>query len=115
MSLDALAGGLLAALAVVLLVAIRGNVGKVRIEEARALVADGAVLLDVRSTAEFASGHLPNAVNIPVQELGRRLGELDPATPVVVYCASGIRSASAASRLKWAGLAAHDLGAMSRW
>jgi rhodanese-related sulfurtransferase len=52
----------------------------------------GAVLLDVRSAAEFSSGHLPGALNIPHTELRGRLGEIARDCPVLVYCASGFRS-----------------------
>jgi rhodanese-related sulfurtransferase len=87
-----------------------------RSTEAKDLVAKGALLLDVRTHEEFASGHIPGAKNIPVQELGRRLGELAVTkTPVVVYCRSGGRSASAASVLRQAGHTVCDLGAMSNW
>jgi rhodanese-related sulfurtransferase len=78
--------------------------------EARALVARGAQLLDVRSEAEFGAGGLPGAENIPVQSLERRLDELDRERPIVVYCASGMRSARAADLLRGAGFDVHDLG-----
>ncbi|MDQ1286946.1 MAG: hypothetical protein QG622_511 [Actinomycetota bacterium] len=52
----------------------------------------GTVLLDVRSPAEFATGHLPGAVNIPHTQLRERIGEIPPGAPVRVYCASGFRS-----------------------
>jgi phage shock protein E len=83
--------------------------------EARAKVQAGAVLLDVRSRAEFSGGALPGALNVPVQELGARLGELPKEKPLVVYCASGMRSASAVSMLRARGFDAHDLGPGSRW
>lgn len=51
-----------------------------------------SVLLDVRSPAEFASGHLPGALNIPHTQLRARLGEIPASAPVWVYCASGFRS-----------------------
>ena len=61
----------------------------------RQLVEQGALLLDVRTPAEFSEGHVPHATNIPVQELGARLGEVGPKTrPVVVYCRSGGRRRS---------------------
>ncbi len=83
---------------------------------AREKVAAGAQLVDVRSEAEFRGGGIPGAKNIPVQSLSRRLGELDRQKPVVVYCASGMRSASAASLLKRSGFAeVHDLGPASAW
>jgi phage shock protein E len=86
-------------------------------QDARALVANGARLVDVRTAEEYAGGHLPGAVNIPVDELPDRIGDLGPHDqPVVVYCASGGRSASAARLLAGAGFTAvHNLGAMSNW
>ena len=66
-------------------------------------IASGAQILDVRTREEFQGGAYPGARNIPVQELGSRLGELDPSKPVVVYCAAGGRSASAASLMMQAG------------
>lgn len=85
--------------------------------EARALVARGALLLDVRTPSEFSSGHVPNAVNIPVQELGKRIGEAGPKDrPIVVYCKSGRRSAMARSMLEKAGYQrVLDIGPMSNW
>lgn len=85
--------------------------------DARRLVAAGAQLIDVRSPEEFAAGHLPGARNIPVDALERRLDEVGARDrPVVVYCASGVRAASAARILTGAGFASvHNLGAMSAW
>jgi rhodanese-related sulfurtransferase len=91
--------------------------GDVSGAEARRLVQAGARLIDVRSSAEFAAGHVAGAVNIPVQDLGARLSDLPPKDgAVVVYCRSGHRSRAAARLLKKAGFeAVHDLGPMSRW
>lgn len=58
-------------------------------------VLDTALVLDVRSRAEFATGHLPGALNIPHTELRDRLDEVQDAAagrPVRVHCASGVRS-----------------------
>jgi rhodanese-related sulfurtransferase len=84
---------------------------------ARQLVADGAQLLDVRTRDEFAAGHIAGAKNIPVQELEQRLGELGAKdAPLVVYCRSGRRSATAKRLLEAAGWTkVHDAGAMSSW
>lgn len=83
---------------------------------ARELVANGALLLDVRTPDEFREHHLPVAVNIPVQELGRRLSELGPkARPVVVHCRSGARSAAAAQLLRREGYEVHDIGGIGNW
>jgi len=60
----------------------------------------GLVVLDVRTPAEYASGHIPNARLIPLDELEDRLPEL-PAkdTPILVHCAAGGRSAAAGELL----------------
>lgn len=55
---------------------------------------EGHLLIDVRTPAEFASGHIAGAVNIPVDELASRLSEVPQGQPVVVYCRSGNRSAT---------------------
>ncbi len=91
--------------------------GKVDGATAKALVQSGAKLVDVRMPDEFASGHVPGAVNIPVHEIKSRLAEIGPpTTKVVVYCRSGSRSASAAYTLQKAGYAnVYDLGPASAW
>jgi phage shock protein E len=85
--------------------------------DARQLVQAGARLVDVRTPGEFAAGHIPGAINVPVQQLDTRMSELQPKeTAIVVYCRSGQRSGNAARMLKSAGFeAVHDLGPMSRW
>jgi adenylyltransferase/sulfurtransferase len=61
------------------------------------------VVVDVREPQEWDICHLPGAVLIPLGELPQRLGELDPAVPVVCQCRSGIRSARAAQFLRLQG------------
>jgi hydroxyacylglutathione hydrolase len=72
------------------------------LEERRTDLAD-LVLLDVRQPGETEGGVIAGAVTIPLTQLNQRLGELDPATPTVVYCAGGFRSMIASSRLEQAG------------
>ena len=55
----------------------------------------GALLVDVRTAAEFFNGNAPGTINIPLQELGGRLNELPKSSPVVLCCASGTRSGMA--------------------
>ena len=95
----------------------RSTRGKASSAEVKKLLEAGALLVDVRSAAEFSSGHLPGAKNIPVQELAARTGELgEKDAPIVVYCRSGARSGSAASYLQKQGFTrVSDLGAMSRF
>jgi phage shock protein E len=98
---------------------VGGLGGKADPHKVKVLVEEsGARLLDVRTKDEFSSGHLDRALNIPVGDLERRLAELgdDKAKPVVVYCASGMRSGNAKRILVRAGFEdVHDLGSMSRW
>jgi phage shock protein E len=76
---------------------------------ARRLVAAGATVIDVRTADEYADAHLPQAINIPVQELPNRLPEVaklvagDKRRPLVVYCAAGSRAAKAKATLDAAG------------
>ena len=77
--------------------------------------ANGPLVLDVRSAEEFASGHVPAAINVSLQ-VAARTGELDPAREVVVYCERGTRAAKAAEVLRSAGFAVRHLtGDMSGW
>lgn len=65
------------------------------------LVQQGAILLDVRSKAEFSGGHIKGAINIPVNVLNNHLGQLkDKNKTIITCCASGMRSASAKSILQ---------------
>lgn len=84
-------------------------------QEARAAVAAGATLLDVRTVDEFQELHLDGAKNVPLHELGRSLASVPKDKPVVVYCAVGSRSATAAMMLSRAGYDVLNLGAMANW
>jgi len=83
--------------------------------KAHAEVAAGALLLDVRTEGEFRGGSLPKAKNIPLPSLGSHIAELSKERPIVVFCASGMRSARAASILRAQGFTVHDLGPLSAW
>lgn len=106
----------LVAVAAFLLMKFMGR-GDLKGADARKLVEGGARLLDVRSPGEFASGHVPGAINVPLDALERRLGEVGPKErTVVVYCASGARSAAAKRVLMSKGYAdVKNLGPMSAW
>lgn len=88
-------------------------------EFAQGLRQPGAVLLDVRRPDEFASGHLPGAVNIDVTspDFAQRVATLDKTQPTYVYCRSGARSATAAGQLTTAGFAqvSNLLGGVLDW
>ncbi|MDP2182544.1 MAG: rhodanese-like domain-containing protein [Actinomycetota bacterium] len=74
-------------------------------KELATLVDEGVTVLDVRTAGEFAAGHVPGAVNIPIDQLSTGLGALDNSKPVAVYCATGARSSQALSVLQAAGFA----------
>jgi rhodanese-related sulfurtransferase len=59
-----------------------------------------ALLVDVRSGSEFASGHIPGAINIPMEEIEARLDDLDVNLPIILICQSGKRARMSASLLE---------------
>ncbi len=69
-----------------------------------------ACLLDVRTPQEFAAGHIPGAVNVPVDELRSHRGELPSDRPITVYCQVGQRGYLAQRILSQAGFQAANLG-----
>jgi NADPH-dependent 2,4-dienoyl-CoA reductase/sulfur reductase-like enzyme/rhodanese-related sulfurtransferase len=86
---------------------LRGDQPQVGVED----LAEGApFLLDVRTPAEFAVGHIPGAVNVPVDELRSRLAELPRDRAITVYCQVGMRGYLALRILRQAGLRAANLG-----
>ncbi|WP_439106130.1 rhodanese-like domain-containing protein [Congregibacter sp.] len=74
-------------------------------QAALAAVQGGALLVDVRTAEEFATGHLPGAVNIPHGEIVEGLAALETpkSTEIVLYCRSGNRSGIATKSLSAAG------------
>lgn len=80
-----------------------GDIRDIEARELKALLdtgnGDRPVVVDVREAWEFRSGHVEDAVHIPLGELAQRVSELDPERPVAVICASGSRSQSAAAFL----------------
>lgn len=91
-------------------------VQEVKCTEAMKLVDEGAILIDVRTIAEYSSGHLDGAKNIPVEVIAEQIeSEIsDKDTKIVVYCRSGNRSATAGQTLIDMGYTnVYDLGAMN--
>ena len=86
-------------------------------ELARRLAEAPVHLLDVRSDEEWAIAHLDGALHIPITELDQRLGELDPAAPLVVYCKMGGRGARAVRVLRDHGFTQvmNLNGGLDRW
>jgi rhodanese-related sulfurtransferase len=93
---------------------LRGDHPQVSAEQLSGAGLDGGtgrppVVLDVRTSEEFAAGHLPDAVNIPVDELRSRLAELPHDRPLVAYCQVGQRGYLAVRLLREAGYQAMNL------
>ncbi len=70
-----------------------------------AMINDGALVIDVRSVGEFSEGHIDGAINIPHVMIAKEIAlhEKDKAKVIIVYCASGARSAVAKKSLESAG------------
>ncbi|MBP7809857.1 MAG: rhodanese-like domain-containing protein [Bacteroidia bacterium] len=69
-----------------------------------ALLKEGAVIVDVRSKAEFSTGHAKGSINIPLEQIGSSVEKLKKHNHVVVCCRSGNRSAQAQRVLQSKGL-----------
>jgi rhodanese-related sulfurtransferase len=69
------------------------------------LVSKGAIIVDVRTPQEYNTGHISNALNIPVDKLQGKISELaKKGKPIITCCASGMRSAAAKRTLESAGI-----------
>jgi adenylyltransferase/sulfurtransferase len=64
---------------------------------------DSFMLIDVREPHEFQIGRIPGSTLIPLGDVPRRLGEIDPAREIVVHCKMGGRSAKAVDFLRQQG------------
>ncbi|WP_020604691.1 rhodanese-like domain-containing protein [Spirosoma spitsbergense] len=80
------------------------------------LRAQGAVIIDVRSPGEFASGHAKGAVNMPLDTLDSKVAALKKyKKPIILCCASGMRSGQATALLTSKGVAdLHDAGSWKK-
>lgn len=65
----------------------------------KALIKEGAQIIDVRTKAEYGQGHIRGSVNIPLNNLSNHYAKMKKDTPVITCCASGVRSAQAKSIL----------------
>ncbi len=86
----------------------------IALTEAQNLLAGGAQVIDVRGPDEFANGHLPGALNLPLEELEHHLSVFKDSVSLL-YCNSGTRSQIAMKKLKQLAVDnVHDLGAFNR-
>ncbi len=77
---------------------------RINVDEAKEMMEDGAVVIDVREMHEYTGGHVPNAGHIPVNTVYARREELPKDKDVIFVCAVGQRSALAAEMAAAAGL-----------
>lgn len=90
---------------------LRGEHPQVDVEAVLALPSKmRPLLVDVRTPTEFSEGHIPDAVNIPVDELRSRLGELPLDREIAVYCQVGQRGYLATGILRQNGFSASNIG-----
>lgn len=93
------------------------RLGLVAPAKAGELLRSGAIVIDVRSAAEFQARHLPGAVNVPLDALGEQIGRYAPTReqPILLHCLSGGRSGLAKAMLKRHGYVnAFNLGSYGR-
>ena len=77
----------------------------------KALVAAGAMVVDVRSPQEYASGHLKGSINLPLETIKQKAGELKKKNKVIItVCRSGARSGMAKAMLKKEGIEVYNGG-----
>lgn len=92
------------------------HVPEVSASSAMEMLDQGAVLVDIREADEWAAGHAPMAIHIPMGELASRAVELSGTSPLLFICRSGRRSDHAVGALVKAGYDAINLaGGMQAW
>ena len=93
-----------------------GTMDEVEADDAAALAADGALVLDVREDDEWAAGHVAGSMHISVGELGARLGELPADRRIVAVCRTGARSGAITTALAARGYDVVNLaGGLQAW
>jgi phage shock protein E len=91
--------------------------GQIPVKDAHEFLRNGALVVDVRTPAEFNSSHLPKAINLPVDQIEVTLPSRVPdrTRPILLHCQSGSRSAVAKRKLNAMGYVnAHNLGSYTR-
>ena len=103
--------------AIVAVIFMMKKSGQISAKDALEKLRNGALVIDVRSAGEFSSGHLPMAINIPLDEIEIALPKRvkDKNQALLLHCASGMRSGMAKSKLAGMGYTnAFNLGSYGR-
>jgi len=98
-------------------VLLHGQSSQISPKAALTYLRNGALVIDVRTPAEFSAGHLPNAINIPLAKIesGSPLPLKDKNQVLLLHCQGGMRSAKATKLLSGKGYVnVYDLGSYSR-
>jgi len=104
------------AVGIIVLPRLFRSIGQISPVKAKELAANGALIVDVRESSEFRTGHINKAVNIPLNNINKISSKADKDRDIIVYCQSGARSSSALKRLKAMGYSkVYDLGSINRW
>ncbi len=74
-----------------------------KMDDVQSAMDAGVLLIDVREAGEYAEGHIPGAINIPLRTVAQNLDKIPADQPVLVYCASGLRAGTALSALRTLG------------
>ena len=90
---------LICLICILLLTACDAGYQTITEREALPLIENNAILIDVRSGVEFASGYIDGAINIPVDYISSIEGSINKDVVIILYCASGMRSTEAAKTL----------------
>ena len=101
-------GGVGIAVVVLVLRSYLANRSRLTKDQMMTLLDQGALILDVRTTQEFAQGHAPGSRNVPLDQLASHLPKLDRTQSILVCCASGARSGVAKAMLERAGFSKVD-------
>ena len=96
------------------------SINKLSMEEAKANLDKNTdiVLIDIRTKQEYTEGHIPGAINIPLQELGMCIDEVAPDfdQTIYFYCRSGVRTLTAGVILETLGYTdLYDMGGIISW
>ncbi len=108
---------ILIVVAVVVLFLTLSKAGQISTKEAAEHIKNGALVIDVRTSGEFNSGHLTNAINIPLDEVAAVVPKKFPkkSEVLLLHCASGMRSGVAQKKLQGLGYTnAFNLGSYGR-
>lgn len=94
----------------------QSQIKSIECPQAREMVAQGAQLVDVRSPGEYGQGAIPGSLNLPLQAIHMAEQHLSKEKPVIVYCASGMRSNQAEMMLNQMGFTnVHNLGSINKY